>query len=44
MSDLVLYDDAIARVFEPFALTRPFGEMRAGIALVRARCARRARA
>lgn len=37
MSDLVLYDDAIARAFEPFALTRPFGEMRAGIALVRVR-------
>lgn len=37
MSELVLYDDAIARDFEPFALTRPFGEMRAGIALVRAR-------
>jgi UDP-N-acetylglucosamine diphosphorylase/glucosamine-1-phosphate N-acetyltransferase len=37
MTDLVLYDDAIARGFEPFALTRPFGEMRAGIALVRAR-------
>lgn len=37
MSELVLYDDAIARGFEPFALTRPFGEMRAGIALVRER-------
>ena len=37
MTNLVLYDDAIARGFEPFALTRPFGEMRAGIALVRAR-------
>jgi UDP-N-acetylglucosamine diphosphorylase/glucosamine-1-phosphate N-acetyltransferase len=35
--DLYLYDDAIARGFEPFALTRPFGEMRAGIALVRER-------
>lgn len=37
MSDLLLYDDAIARAFEPFALTRPFGEMRAGISLVRER-------
>jgi len=37
MTGLVLYDDAIARAFEPFALTRPFGEMRAGIALVRER-------
>lgn len=37
MSHLVLYDDAIARELEPFALTRPFGEMRAGIALVRER-------
>ncbi|MGH7621883.1 MAG: putative sugar nucleotidyl transferase, partial [Gemmatimonadaceae bacterium] len=37
MTELVLYDDAIARAFEPFALTRPFGEMRAGIALGRER-------
>ncbi|MEP7086272.1 MAG: putative sugar nucleotidyl transferase, partial [Gemmatimonadota bacterium] len=37
MTDLHLYDDALARSFEPFALTRPFGEMRAGIALGRAR-------
>ncbi|MGH7623165.1 MAG: putative sugar nucleotidyl transferase, partial [Gemmatimonadaceae bacterium] len=37
MTDLLLYDDAIARDFEPFALTRPFGEMRAGAALVRER-------
>ncbi|HMA02776.1 MAG TPA: putative sugar nucleotidyl transferase, partial [Gemmatimonadaceae bacterium] len=37
MTQLYLYDDAIARSFEPFALTRPFGEMRAGIALGRAR-------
>ena len=37
MTDIVLYDDAIARGFEPFALTRPFGEMRAGISLVRER-------
>lgn len=34
---LYLYDDAIARCFEPFALTRPLGEMRAGVALIRAR-------
>ncbi|MDQ2931694.1 MAG: hypothetical protein M3Y05_12895 [Gemmatimonadota bacterium] len=37
MTELHLYDDALARTFEPFALTRPFGEMRAGIALGRAR-------
>ncbi|MEO8879985.1 MAG: putative sugar nucleotidyl transferase [Gemmatimonadaceae bacterium] len=37
MTELHLYDDALARSFEPFALTRPFGEMRAGIALGRAR-------
>jgi UDP-N-acetylglucosamine diphosphorylase/glucosamine-1-phosphate N-acetyltransferase len=33
----VLYDDAIARAAEPFALTRPFGELRAGAFLVRER-------
>jgi UDP-N-acetylglucosamine diphosphorylase / glucose-1-phosphate thymidylyltransferase / UDP-N-acetylgalactosamine diphosphorylase / glucosamine-1-phosphate N-acetyltransferase / galactosamine-1-phosphate N-acetyltransferase len=37
VTQLYLYDDAIARSFEPFALTRPFGEMRAGIALGRTR-------
>lgn len=37
MTELYLYDDAVARGFEPFALTRPFGEMRAGIALSRVR-------
>jgi UDP-N-acetylglucosamine diphosphorylase / glucose-1-phosphate thymidylyltransferase / UDP-N-acetylgalactosamine diphosphorylase / glucosamine-1-phosphate N-acetyltransferase / galactosamine-1-phosphate N-acetyltransferase len=37
VTQLYLYDDAVARSFEPFALTRPFGEMRAGIALGRAR-------
>jgi UDP-N-acetylglucosamine diphosphorylase/glucosamine-1-phosphate N-acetyltransferase len=37
VTDLYLYDDALARSFEPFALTRPFGEMRAGVALGRAR-------
>jgi UDP-N-acetylglucosamine diphosphorylase/glucosamine-1-phosphate N-acetyltransferase len=34
---LVLYDDTIARGFEPFALTRPAGELRAGAELVRRR-------
>lgn len=34
---MVLYDDATARGFEPFALTRPVGELRAGGALIRAR-------
>ena len=37
MSDLYLYDDATARKFEPFALTRPAGELRAGAMLVRER-------
>lgn len=37
MSDIFLYDDACARTFEPFALTRPAGEMRAGALLVRER-------
>jgi UDP-N-acetylglucosamine diphosphorylase/glucosamine-1-phosphate N-acetyltransferase len=32
-----LYDDQCARTFEPFALTRPAGEMRAGALLVRER-------
>jgi UDP-N-acetylglucosamine diphosphorylase/glucosamine-1-phosphate N-acetyltransferase len=36
----VLYDDAIARGFEPFALTRPAGELRAGALLTRERWAR----
>lgn len=35
-----LYDDARARTFEPFALTRPAGELRAGALLVRERWAR----
>lgn len=35
-----LYDDAAARTFEPFALTRPAGELRAGALLVRERWAR----
>lgn len=34
---LYLYDDAVARTFEPFALTRPAGELRAGAELVRRR-------
>ncbi|HEU4586422.1 MAG TPA: putative sugar nucleotidyl transferase [Gemmatimonadaceae bacterium] len=34
---LYLYDDAIARRFEPFALTRPVGELRAGTELIRRR-------
>ncbi len=37
MSPLHLYDDVVARAFEPFALTRPAGELRAGAALVRHR-------
>jgi UDP-N-acetylglucosamine diphosphorylase/glucosamine-1-phosphate N-acetyltransferase len=36
----VLYDDAIARAAEPFALTRPFGELRAGALVIRQRWAR----
>ena len=39
---LVLYDDARARAFEPFALTRPGGELRAGAELVRQRWVRAA--
>jgi len=34
---LVCYDDARARRFEPFALTRPWSEMRVGALLVRER-------
>jgi hypothetical protein len=34
---LYLYDDAAARAFEPFASTRPAGELRAGAELVRRR-------
>lgn len=33
------YDDAVARGFEPFALTRPTSELRAGAALLRERWA-----
>lgn len=34
---LVLYDDATARRFAPFALTRPAGELQAGAELIRRR-------
>lgn len=34
---LYLYDDEIARRFEPFSLTRPAGELRAGTELIRRR-------
>jgi UDP-N-acetylglucosamine diphosphorylase/glucosamine-1-phosphate N-acetyltransferase len=37
MSELYLYDDAVARAFEPFALTRPVSELRAGALLLRER-------
>lgn len=37
MSALYFYDDMRARQFEPFALTRPCSEMRAGTSLVRRR-------
>ena len=37
MTKLYLYDDAKARTFEPYALTRPLGELRAGTALIRHR-------
>ena len=36
---IVLYDDHRARQFEPFATTRPLGEMRAGALLIRERWA-----
>ena len=37
MSGLYFYDDSRAREFEPFALTRPASELRAGAMLVRRR-------
>lgn len=37
MTTLVLYDDARARAFEPYASTRPVSEMAAGIARIRDR-------
>ena len=40
MSQLCLYDDAQARAFEPFALTRPMSALRVGALLVRERWAR----
>ncbi len=40
MSQFYLYDDAVARTFQPFALSRPCGELRAGALLVRHRWAR----
>ncbi|WKW12097.1 putative sugar nucleotidyl transferase [Pseudogemmatithrix spongiicola] len=40
MTGFVLYDDATARDFAPFALTRPAGELRAGAALTRERWTR----
>ncbi len=39
MSAIYLFDDNVARGFEPFALTRPAGELRAGALLVRERWA-----
>ncbi|MBC7895601.1 MAG: hypothetical protein H7066_09310 [Cytophagaceae bacterium] len=39
MTGVVLFDDAAARRFEPFALTRPCGELRAGVLLGRERWA-----
>jgi UDP-N-acetylglucosamine diphosphorylase / glucose-1-phosphate thymidylyltransferase / UDP-N-acetylgalactosamine diphosphorylase / glucosamine-1-phosphate N-acetyltransferase / galactosamine-1-phosphate N-acetyltransferase len=40
VSAVYLYDDLRARSFEPFALTRPAGEMRAGALIVRERWTR----
>ena len=37
MSALYFYDDVRARQFEPFALTRPVSELRAGTSLIRKR-------
>lgn len=37
MSLFYLYDDARARTFEPFAFSRPLGEVRAGALLIRQR-------
>ena len=37
MTQLFLYDDIAARGFEPFALTRPCSELRAGAVVIRAR-------
>ena len=43
MKRLYLYDDAKAREFQPFALTRPVSELRAGAELIRLRWERAAR-
>ncbi len=43
MKRLYLFDDAKARLFEPFALTRPASELRAGAELIRNRWERIAR-
>ena len=40
MTAIVLYDDDRAQKFEPFALTRPAGELRAGALLIRERWVR----
>ena len=40
MSAVFLYDDAPARTFEPFALTRPCAELRAGAVVIRERWSR----
>ena len=37
MKRLYLYDDAKAREFEPFALTRPASELRVGAEITRLR-------
>src|SRR5678816_3189684 len=37
MKRLYLYDDAKARSFQPFVLTRPVSELRAGAELIRLR-------
>ncbi len=39
MHPVILYDDAVARRFEPFATTRPTSELRAGALLIRERWA-----
>jgi UDP-N-acetylglucosamine diphosphorylase/glucosamine-1-phosphate N-acetyltransferase len=40
MTELYLYDDALARTFEPFALTRPVSELRAGTTVMSQRWAK----
>ncbi|HUF66215.1 MAG TPA: putative sugar nucleotidyl transferase [Gemmatimonadaceae bacterium] len=41
MTRLYMYDDERARAFEPFCLTRPAGELRAGAELIRVRWEKR---